>query len=188
VLLIVTAAAGLIAGLVTGGSVHNIVSRRLRWPLVVVGGLLVRELVQRTAVGSWDVGPPLFALSLLVVIAWTVWHRSVLPGILLVSMGMTLNLVVVVANGGHMPVAPAALHLGPAQLQQQGVWAQYVVMGAGTRLGFLADWILLPGVAGRLLPQAYSPGDVVSAAGLLAALFWITRPVTPAGRGAITTR
>jgi len=87
-----------------------------------------------------------------------------------------------------MPVAPAALHLGPAQLQHQGVWAQYVVMGAGTRLGFLADWILLPGVAGRLLPQAYSPGDVVSAAGLLAALFCITRPMAPASRGAITTR
>lgn len=187
-LLIVTAAAGLIAGLVTGGSLHNVVSRRLRWPLVVLGGLLVKELIQRTAVVSPAAVPPLFALSLLVVVAWTVWHRSVLPGILLVSLGMTLNLIVVVANGGHMPVAPAALHLGPAQLQQQGVWAQYVVMGAGTRLGLLGDWILLPGVAGRLLPQAYSPGDVVSAAGLLAALFWITRPVSPARQEAITTR
>jgi Family of unknown function (DUF5317) len=188
-LLLIGAAVGLVAGLLTSGSLNNLLARRLRWPLVVVAAFLVRELEIRTPLADSSLAPATFVLSLVVLIAWTLWHRDELPGIWLISVGMTMNLAVALANGGHMPVVPAAAHLGPPQLQEHGAWAEYALMTADTRLGWLGDWILLPGPLGRLLPQAYSPGDLVSLVGITIVLFLSTRPrEEPVERGAITTR
>ena len=188
-LLVASAAVGLVAGLLTGGSLGNLLGRRLRWPLVVVAAFLVKELEFRSPLGASPLGPPAFAVSLGVLIAWTVWHRDELPGVLLVSLGMCMNLVATAANAGHMPVSAAAADLGPPQLREQGTWAEYALMGPDTRLGWLGDWILFPGPLGRLFPQAYSPGDLVSAAGLTAVLFFATRPRRTSERPrAITTR
>jgi uncharacterized protein DUF5317 len=183
VLLVIGGVLGLVAGLATGGTLQNIMARRLRWPLVVVGAFLVKELELRSPLGAWGVGPPIFVASLVVLIAWLVWHRAELPGIWLVAAGTTMNLVATIANAGHMPVVGAAAYLGPAQLRLTGVWAEYALMGPATRLAWLGDWILLPGTAGRLFPQAYSPGDLVSLVGLTILLFLATR-----GRGAETVR
>jgi Family of unknown function (DUF5317) len=189
VLLIVFAAAGLLAGLLTGGSLGNLLRRRLRWPLVVIAAFLVKELEFRSPLGDSPFGGPVFVLSLVVLIAWTLWHLRELPGIVLVTIGMSMNLVATLANGAHMPVVPEAAHLGPAQLVERGIWAQYTIMGPDTRLGWLGDWILFPGLLGRLFPQAYSPGDLVSCAGLAAVLFLATRPrATADTTPAITTR
>jgi Family of unknown function (DUF5317) len=189
VLLLIGAALGLVAGLLTGGSIHSLLARRLRWPLVVLAAFLVRELEVRTPLADSSLAPLTFVLSLAVLIGWTLWHRDELPGIWLVAAGMTLNLAVALANGGHMPVVPAAAHLGPPQLQEQGSWAEYTLMGEDTRLGWLGDWITLPGPLGRLLPQAYSPGDMVSLLGITAVLFLGTRPRRgTAEQRAITTR
>ena len=187
-LLAVGAALGLVAGLLTGGRLDNLLARRLRWPLIVIAAFLVKELELRSPLGTSPAGPAVFVVSLLVLIAWTVWHRDELPGILLVAAGMSMNAIVTLANGGHMPVVPAAAYLGPPQLRQQGSWAEYTLMGSGTRLDWLGDWILFPGPIGRLFPQAYSPGDMLSTAGLAIVLFLATRPRASREREAITSR
>ena len=189
-LLAVGGLVGLIAGLLTGGSVHSLLAKRLRWPLVVVAALVIRELEIRTPLGGAALGPAIFALSLAVLLAWAAWHHDRLPGIWLVVVGIGMNLAVVLANGAHMPVAPDAIHTGPAQLRQHGTFAQYVLAGPDTRLGWLGDWIVLPGPLGRLFPQAYSPGDLVSTVGLAVVLFLTTRPTAKkkTRMGAITTR
>ncbi len=188
-LLVAGAAFGLVAGLLSGGSVGNLLARRLRWPLLVIGAFVIRELEARSPLGTSPLAPAAFVLSLVVLIGWTVWHRDELSGILLVSAGMALNLLATLANGGRMPVAAGAAHLGPPQLRQLGYWAGYVVVGPGTRLGWLGDWIVIPGPANRLFPQAYSAGDLVSLVGLIVVLFAATRPRHPRERaGAITTR
>lgn len=100
-----------------------------------------------------------------------------------------MNLAVVLANGGRMPVAPAAAHVGPPQLLEHGSFAQYILMGPDTRLSWLGDWILLPPPIGQLFPQAYSPGDLVSMAGFAVVLFLATRPDPKStSSGVITTR
>ena len=188
-LLIVGAAIGLAGGLLTGGSLGNLLRRRLRWPLLVIAAFLVKELEFRSPLGASPVGPPVFALSLAILIAWSIWHRDELPGILVVTAGMAMNLVATLANGGHMPVSIAAAAQGPAQLREQGTWAEYTLANSGAHLSWLGDWILLPGLAGRLFPQAYSPGDLVSTVGLAAVLFLSTRPrAASRAAGAITTR
>lgn len=78
-----------------------------------------------------------------------------------------MNLVVVIANGARMPVDPALA----GSLVNRGHIGQYVVMGGGTNLGWLGDWIGVPGPLGG----AYSPGDVVIAIGIAAVAFFATR-------------
>ena len=180
---------GLVAGLLTGGSLHNLLERRLRWPLVVIAAFVVRELEIRTPVGSAAWAPAIFATSLAVLLVWAAWHHDRLPGIWLIVVGIGMNLLVVLVNGGRMPVAPAAAHLGPAQLRDQGTFAHYALAGPDTRLGWLCDWIVLPPPIGWLLPQAYSPGDLVSMAGFAVVLFLATRAAQKKPKtGAITTR
>jgi len=58
-------------------------------------------------------------------------------------------------------------------LLRRGSIGQYTVMGPGTNLNFLGDWITLYPV-----PEAYSLGDVLIALGLAIALFIST--ATPA--------
>jgi hypothetical protein len=189
VLLVAGAVLGLVAGLLTGGSFNNLLSRRLRWPLVVITAFAVKELEHHSPLGTSAAGPAVFVLSLVVLIAWTVWHRDELPGIWLVAVGMSMNVVTTLANGGHMPVVAAAAYLGPPQLLRDGVWAEYALMGPDTRLGWLGDWVLLPSPLSRLFPQAYSPGDLVSMVGITIVLFLATRPRhSPRPQGAITTR
>lgn len=180
---------GLVVGLLTGGSLRNLLQRRLRWPLVVIAAFVIRELEVRTPLGSAAWGPAIFALSLAVLLMWAAWHHERLPGIWLVVVGIGMNLLVVLVNGGRMPVALAAAHVGPAQLRDQGTFAQYALAGPDTHLGWLGDWIVLPGLMGRLFPQAYSLGDLVSVAGFAMVLFLATRPgQKKAKTEAITTR
>jgi uncharacterized protein DUF5317 len=72
----------------------------------------------------------------------------------------------VAANGSRMPVAPEAA--GP--LLRRGTLGAYTLMGPGTHLNALGDWIVL-----YPLPQAYSPGDVVIAVGLAVVTFLAVR-------------
>jgi hypothetical protein len=94
-------------------------------------------------------------------VAWTIWQIEPVRGIWLVAVGSVLNLVVISANGGRMPVAPELA----GNLVHSGHLGQYTLITAATNLGWLADWIALPGI-GRVLVEAYSPGDVVVALGI----------------------
>ncbi len=177
------------AGLFSRGRVHNLLARRLRWPLIVVAALGMRELLIRSPLASSSLAPALFVLSLAAVMFWAAWHHESLPGIWLVVAGIALNLAVVLANRGYMPVAPAVAHVGPALLRQQGHFAVYVLAAPGTPLAWLGDWILLPPPLGRLFPQAYSPGDLVAAAGFAVVLFLSVRSAPKSNMpGAITSR
>lgn len=164
---------GLAAGLLSGGSIQNLTSIRFRWPLLVVAALVIKELGVLSPLGRVGATPYLYAAGLLILAAWTLWHLYRLPGVWLVTIGIVANLATVLANGAHMPVAPAALaHVTPAMaraLQAHGTLGQYVLAGPGTRLPWLDDWI--PGPFGA----AYSPGDVMSLVGMAVLLFLLVR-------------
>jgi hypothetical protein len=181
VLLLAGAIVGLLVGLTGGGDLRGLAALRIRWPLVVVLALAVKELGVWTPLAQrQDLTPWLFTASLAVLVAWTLWHVNRLPGVWLVTLGLAMNLAVVALNGGHMPVPLALAHRGPTQLVQQGVLGQYVLEGPQTRLAMLGDWIRLPWPLGALFPQAYSPGDLVSLAGMFVVALLVTRrPVAP---------
>ena len=155
-------AAGLLVGLVGGGNLSNLARLKFHWPWVLVAAVLVREVVIFSPLSRVDGSQYIYGMSLAVIVLWTIWHLKRLPGVWLVTAGGLLNLVVVLANAGRMPVAPdlARTVLGGA-LIQRGHIGQYTVMGQDTHLNALGDWISL-----RPLPAAYSPGDLLIAVGV----------------------
>jgi hypothetical protein len=166
-LLLIALALGLVAGVATGGRFGNLANLRFRWPLFVVAVLIVREGALINPFSQIDGVQYVYAVSLAALVAWTILHVRRLPGVWLVSVGAGLNLIVVLANGSRMPVAPALAGV----LAARGHIGQYEVMGADSQLNWLADWIGVPGPLGG----AYSPGDILVAAGIALVAFLATR-------------
>ncbi len=94
-------------------------------------------------------------------------------GVRLVMVGLAMNLAVILANGGLMPVTPDTVSLlaGPARQAElvlgEPIAGSKDVMLDQVRLSPLRDRFILR--AGRI-HAVYSPGDVVVVAGLLLVL------------------
>jgi hypothetical protein len=166
-LLLAALAIGLVTGIVSGGKFGNLAHVTFRWPWFVVAALVVREATILSPLSRIEGVQYLYAAALAALIAWTIWHIGRLRGAWIVSIGAAMNLIVVLANDARMPVAPDLA----GSLLQRGHAGQYTVMGSGTNLNWLADWIGVPGPLGG----AYSPGDVVVALGIAIVAFFATR-------------
>src|SRR5437899_10084839 len=103
-LLVVAAFTGLLVGLATGGRLRALLELRVRWPVVVLTALAVRLLGVFRPLATWPLTPLLFTASMVALVAWALWHRNVLRGCCLVAFGQAMNLAVVLANSGRMPV------------------------------------------------------------------------------------
>jgi hypothetical protein len=166
---------GVAAGVVTGGKLGNLSTLRFRWPYFVLLVLVVKEVVLLTPLNRIDGTQFVYAASLAALVGWTIWHIDLLPGVWLVSLGSALNLLVVLVNGGRMPVSRELAARGSHLLVDRGFIGQYVLMGPHTNLSWLADWLAFPGPLGRVLPEAYSPGDFVAALGIAVVTFLATK-------------
>jgi hypothetical protein len=153
---------GLAAGFAARGSIENLARLQFRWPWFVLAALVVREAAVLTPLNRVAGVQYVYAAALLALVAWTLWHVNRVAGIWLVAVGSALNLIVIAANGGRMPVAPDLA----GALVQRGHIGQYTLMAADTHLNWLADWIALPDPLGRVVPEAYSPGDLIVAVGI----------------------
>lgn len=110
--------------------------------------------------------------ALLLGFVW--WNRREAGGWLL-GLGLVLNLLVITANGGLMPISPQMIaKLAPSA--PEGSWEvgsrlwqgkDIVLPPQTTRLWWLSDWLLSP----TWFPSrvAFSPGDVLMACGS----FWM---------------
>jgi hypothetical protein len=158
VLVLVPLVLGLLIGIGTGGKVGNLAGLRFRWPWFVLAVLVIREAILFRPFDRIDGVQFIYAAALAGLVAWTAWHIKRLPGAWIAFVGATMNLVVVLANGARMPVTPELA----GALVREGHLAQYVLMGPGTNLNWLADWIVFPWP----VRGAYSPGDLVIAVGI----------------------
>ena len=157
-LVLVPLVAGLLIGLATGGKIGNLAQMRFRWPWFVLAVLVIREAVLLTPLNRIEGVQYVYATAIAALIAWTAWHIRIVPGVWVVTAGAALNLVVILANGARMPVAPALAGV----LVQRGHIGQYVLMSSNTNLNWLADWIGFPWP----VRGAYSPGDLLIAIGI----------------------
>ena len=112
--------------------------------------------------------------SLLALLLFAWWNRSH-AAFYWLGFGLLLNLLVIVLNGGLMPISPATvLHLYPEDHpnalvigSRLGYSKNVVLYVSETRLEWLADRFLFP--AWVPLQVAYSVGDVLIAIGA----FWL---------------
>ena len=160
-LLLYAVAFGLLAGVLTRGSVTALGSVKVRlWPIALIG-LAFQALLFSSPLAAvvGKLGPSLYVISTtLVLMALVVNLRQ--PGFWLIILGALANFTVIVANGGQMPASPDAFAaLNGVPVVPTADFSNSVIAGPNTPFYFLADLFVLP----RPLPFAnvFSIGDVL---------------------------
>jgi hypothetical protein len=163
---------GLLAGLLLAGvrrGLANLGRIRLK-ALWVFPALLAVQLMIFVGQRLWDWLAEASGIFLMVVYGAAlvfVWLNRVQPGFYALLVGIAMNFLVMLLNGGKMPVArEMAAMARPADLPmlEQGLGTKHVLMTEATRLPFLADVIPLP--PPYPVPQVISLGDVVMNVGI----------------------
>lgn len=174
--------AALILGLLAGAALAIGLRRPYRLPdpkhLWLVPAAFLPQLLAlylpagRGAAPEWAASL-ILPVSLAIFLAF-VWLNRRIPGMPLVLAGLVLNLLVIAANGGWMPVSPATASqlpgFGPPAELTPGARVgvkDVLLQPEDTRLEWLADRHLLPDWLGYR--AAFSVGDVFVAAGA----FWL---------------
>jgi hypothetical protein len=124
---------------------------------------------------------PLHLLSYALIFGFFVLNLRV-PGFWLVGFGVISNLVVIVANGGRMPVSLETWRATGGDvslLVRRGFDDNNVLAGPGTHLGWLGDVFALP--SGVPFAAAISIGDIAILLGMVAFVYRACAP-RPAGK------
>jgi hypothetical protein len=180
VILALAVVVAVLVALLRGGSLETLSRAPLRW-----GGLAIASFALQAVfiyqqpvvkvVGQWGWTEAVFVASHLLLLV-AIWANRRSPGMLWIGVGLVLNLAVIVANGGWMPVTPQAIsRVGFAHLVPEVVSGlrfpsskNIVLMLEETRLALLSDILVLP--RPFPVPSVFSVGDVLVAAG---AILWI---------------
>ncbi len=174
---------GLILGLLAGGSIENLASVRLRLVQAVFIGLFLRYATQfALELGS---GPadtlrlPLFTAGFLFLLAG-LWANREQPGLILAFVGILLNAVAMITNGGYMPVWQPSIIAAGLPVAEVGS-AFHKIVGDVSASGITGSFLAQAGPLGDIIPipvpglrNVASIGDVFLAAGLAFFLFATT--------------
>ena len=175
-MLLIAVALGIVAGLLAGGRISNLLSVQLRYGLLILLALLLRvatqALLDRDVEIVDQLRVPLFAASFLLLVV-TLWLNRSQPGLLLAMVGIAANGLAIMLNGGYMPVyEPAIAFAGLTQADLSPTF--HVVLPSVLNLEF----ILQGGPLGDILPlnvpvlaNVVSIGDLLLAAGIAWFLF-----------------
>jgi len=154
-------------GLASGGEMRGLETISLRFELPVLGLFVVQGIARGRIAGTnaSSLGFAVWVLSCVVLLVLLApdWRRA---GIWVVAIGLALNLLVVLFNGG-MPVyvtTPGSIGAAASISRSMGF---YQLAGPGTALALLGDVIHL-GVGG--FRAMLSPGDVLLAVGVVAVI------------------
>jgi hypothetical protein len=166
VFILYAVAAGLIVGLVTGGSPARLGDLRLRWAPLIALGLAVQLLLFSSPLGNalGPAAPFVYVLSSVAVLA-AVAANLAIRGLPFVLAGGASNLLAIVANGGYMPVSRAAL--AAAGRVPEGGYSNSVPRDAVV-LGPLTDLLAMP--AWVPMANVFSVGDMVIGVGVAVAV------------------
>jgi len=161
--------------LLRGGRLANLTDLTIRWSALPLLALGLQVLVLYGP-GKEDADP--FSVSALLILGSyallmvAVWANRHLPGMIWLGLGAALNFLVILVNGGWMPVlaqslvsagfieTPSAIDLG------QRVWAtkDVVMTSQRTHLLWLSDVLVIPKAG--IFSAVFSVGDVLMMLGL----------------------
>ena len=166
--------AGLVLGILSGGSAERLGRLHFRWGALIAIGMIVQLSLFSSPIGAalGDAAPAVYILSNVIVLVAVAVNLAI-RGLALVMAGGVSNLVAIVANGGYMPVSPEAL-AAMGRAPQDG-YSNSILMDHVT-LAPLTDIFAMP----TFLPAAnvFSVGDVLIGVGAAIALI-VSMRVSP---------
>jgi DHA3 family macrolide efflux protein-like MFS transporter len=168
---------GLLLGLLSGGRIQNLAVIHLRWTWLLLAALILRFATEAGL--NAQIAPiemlrlPLLAGAFGLLLA-ALWVNRGYPGLSLAFLGILSNAIVIIANGGYMPiwdVSLAAAGMTPEDVNR--AFHQVVSVDTADFLGralILGDVIPLP-IPIEPLRNVSSLGDVFLSLGLAFFLF-----------------
>jgi hypothetical protein len=181
----------IIVALVRGGSLRNFAAVQLRWLPLVIAGFALQLLIFTPFARSPLVAfatLPIYVLSLALLAIWVAGNWRI-PGMALIAIGLALNIAVIAANNGHMPVLPEGARLAgqyEALVADDPRTSKHLLMERDqVQLWLLSDIIVIPhGVPGA---SVLSIGDLALTLGI-AILCYSTTLHEPAPAAALAAR
>ena len=175
---------GLVLGLLAGGSLRNLAEIRLRWASLLVVAVILRFGTEAALGAGIDIVEalrlPLLAAAFAILLV-ALWINRTYPGLSLAFLGVLSNGIVILVNGGYMPIwgpTLTAAGLTPADVTR----SFHVVVDGGAsdfigRLLILGDVFPVPI---SFIQNVYSLGDLFLTLGLAFFLFaGVVRVPTP---------
>ena len=171
-ILLLALAVALLVAFLRGGSLRNLANFNLEWGWLAGLALAIQIVAIYWATGDSYLslqGGALVVSSLLLLPV--VWRNRRSPGLVLLGLGLALNLAVMVANGGFMPITPEAV----ARIEHQHLIVHLdgvermsgskgiVLPREETALWVLSDIFIIP--PPFPMASAFSLGDALVAAG-----------------------
>ena len=175
---------GLVLGLLAGGRLRNLAEIQLRWTGLLVAALVLRFATEAALNAGIDIVETL-RLPLLVtafgVLLIPLWANRTYPGLILAFLGVLSNGLVIVVNGGYMPIwEPALAYAG---LTSADVTRSFHVIVEANAQDFVGRLLILGDVIPIPIPfiqNVYSLGDLFLGLGLAFFLFaGVVRVPTP---------
>ncbi len=166
--------AGIAVALLRRGSLRRLADLRIRLGWLAVLCLMVQFWLVYQPMDRIEADRNLHAAILMAsytVLATVVWANRRVGGMAAVGVGLLLNLSVMAANGGFMPVSPEAVLAAklrpPESLDAAGSRLprskDILLTAEQTRLWLLSDVIVVPAAPGT---RIYSIGDLVVGLGI----------------------
>jgi hypothetical protein len=163
-------AAALAIAVLIGGDVRRLSQLRIRHIEILLAAFAAKVVVavlgtvhSQTAV---TIARPLNVIGAILLLA-VVWFNRRIPGALLFATGLTLNLIVIIAFGGRMPVLlphDADPNSPVLALLRGGLDPLHVGLDHPQGLWFIGDILTIPGIGGH--SSLVSIGDLLMAAGV----------------------
>jgi MFS transporter, DHA3 family, macrolide efflux protein len=175
----------LVVGALAGGGLPRLADLRLRWFWVLGVALAVRFAAGLLRQG--DIGPDLpigaaFVATYGLIFVW-LWGNWRVPGLQIAAVGIALNTLAVILNGGQMPIWTAAFHAAGFTADALANDPFHFLLTTNS----VADFVKQGGIFGDVLPipipvirDVVSIGDTLLAVGIFWAIVYsMTRPNAP---------
>lgn len=182
-------ALALIVGALAGGGLPKLADLRLRWLPVLLLALVIRVgvvLMHENGIGTqlplaWGI-----VVAYVLIFAF-LWVNARVPGLQVAAVGIALNFLAVVINGGRMPIWPGAFEAAGFSPDAVAGDPFHFLVSANSVAEFVASGALFGDVVPIPIPiirDVVSVGDLLLAIGIFwTIVYTMTRPDAPVRRG-----
>ncbi len=134
----------ILIGFLKKGSLTHLSRTEIHYPSFIIGSFLVQALVilLDDRFLFYKLTGDIWLTVTYLVLAFAIWANRKIEGFTLIGLGILLNFIVIMANGGRMPVSSDAIdfiglsHLIPTM--EEGL-SKHVLMDSSTHFSWLGD-------------------------------------------------